>query len=54
MHVLASKLLSRGLDTAAGEMLWGAVNHIIAAIVEYHRLQKDGKPMTRKQTMEHL
>ena len=54
LYVLASELLSRGLDSAAGEMLWGAVNHVIAAIVDHHRLQKDGKPMTRKQAMEHL
>lgn len=52
--VLASELLSRGLDAAAGEMLWGAVNHVITAIVDHHSLQKDGKPMTRKQAMEHL
>lgn len=54
LFILASELLGRGYGLAAGEMLWGVLNHIIAAVVDYHRLQRDGRPMTRKQAMVYL
>ena len=54
LFILASELLDRGYGLAAGEMLWGVVNHIIAAIVDYHRLQRDGRPMARRQAMAYL
>ena len=38
MVILAAELQARGILTAAGEMLWGAVNHIIAAIADHHGL----------------
>ena len=38
----------------AGEMLWGALNHIITAITEHYQLQAGGRAMTRKQVAEHL
>ena len=55
MAILASELQGRGILTAAGEMLWGAVNHIIKAIVDHHRLvMSNGNPMSRRPAMEHL
>ena len=55
MAQLASELLGRGLTTAAGEMLWGAVNHIIKAIVDHHGLvMNNGRAMPRRPAMEHL
>ena len=54
LTILAVELQSRGILTAAGEMLWGAVNHIITATADHHQLQKDGKPMNRRPVMEHL
>ena len=38
LTILAVELQSRGILTAAGEMLWGAVNHIITAIADHHQL----------------
>ena len=36
-------------------MLWGAVNHIIKAIVDHHGLvMNNGSPMSRRPAMEHL
>ena len=55
MVILASELQARGILTAAGEMLWGAVNHIIAAIADHHGLViASGVPMSRRLVMEHL
>ena len=55
MAVLAADLLARGFQTAAGEMLWGAVNHIINAIVDYHGLVGNtGNPLGRRRAMEYL
>ena len=55
MAILAAELQGRGILTAAGEMLWGAVNHIIKAIVDHHRLvMSNGSPMSRRPAMEHL
>ena len=55
MVALAADLLARGFQTAAGEMLWGAVNHIITAIVEYHGLMGNtGNPLGRRLAMEYL
>ena len=55
MASLASELQGRGILTAAGEMLWGAVNHIIKATVDHHRLEmSNGNPMSRRPAMEHL
>jgi hypothetical protein len=55
MAVLATDLLARGFQTAAGEMLWGAVNHIINAIVDHHGLVGNtGNSLGRRQTMEFL
>ncbi len=34
--VLTTDLLAKGFKTAGGEILWGAVNHIINAIVDPH------------------
>ena len=53
--VLATDLLARGFQTAAGEMLWGAVNHIISAIVDHHGLVGNaGNPLGRRRAMEYL
>ena len=54
MAVLAAEFEGRGILTAAGEMLWGAVNHIIKAIVDHHGLMKDGKVLSRSLAMKHL
>lgn len=55
MTVLAAELQSRGILPAAGQMLWGAVNHIIKAIVDHHGLEmNNGNPMSRRPAMEHL
>ena len=55
MVILAVELQSRGILTASGEMLWGAVNHIIAAVVDHHGLvMANGGPMPRRPVMEHL
>ena len=55
MVALAEDLLARGFQTAAGEMIWGAVNHIITAIVEYHGLMGNtGSPLGRRLAMEYL
>ena len=55
MAILAGELQVRGILTAAGEMLWGAVNHIIKAIVDHHRLvMNNDSPMSRRPAMEHL
>jgi hypothetical protein len=55
MAILAAELQDRGILTAAGEMLWGAINHIIKAIVEHHGLvMSNGNPMLRRPAMEHL
>ncbi len=55
MTILAAELQARGILTAAGEMLWGAVNHIIKAVVDHHGLVMDnGDPMRRRSAMEHL
>ena len=36
-------------------MVWGAVNHIIKAIVDHHGLvMNNGSPMSRRPAMEHL
>ena len=52
---LAKDLQGRGHPSAAGEMLWGAVNHITAAIAEYHDLkQKDGKWQYGSAVMKYL
>ncbi len=53
--VLATDLLARGFQTAAGEMLWGAVNHITSAIVDHHVLVGNaGNPLGRRRAMEYL
>ena len=53
--ILAAELQARGILTAAGEMLWGAVSHIIAAIADHHGLlMASGAPMSRRLVMEHL
>ena len=55
MAILAAELQARGILTASGEMLWGAVNHIIAAIVDHHGLVVgSGTPMSRRFVMDHL
>ena len=55
MAILAGELQVRDILTAAGEMLWGAVNHIIKAIVDHHGLvMPNGNPMLRRSAMEHL
>ena len=55
MAILAAELQARGILTASGEMLWGAVNHIINAIAEHHGLvMASGAPMSRRLVMEHL
>lgn len=55
MAILTARLQSEGILTAAGEMLWGAVNHIIKAIVDHHGLMmSNGNPMLRRTAMEHL
>ena len=55
MVILAEEFQARGFPNAAGEMLWGAVNHIIAAIVDHHRLlMNNGRPMKRRPEMDHL
>ena len=55
MFVLATDLLARGFQTAAGEMLWGAVNHIINAMVDHHGLVGNaGNPLGRRRAMEYL
>ena len=55
MAVLATELQSRGIVTASGEMLWGAVNHIINAIVDHHGLVGNtGNPLGRRRAMEYL
>ena len=55
MATLAGELQARGLLTASGEMLWGAINHIIAAIADRHGLfMASGAPMSRRLVMEHL
>ena len=52
---LAKDLQDRGHPPAAGEMLWGAVKHIIAAIAECHSLyQKDGKLKYGRFVMDYL
>ena len=55
MVKLAADLLGRGFQAAAGEMLWGAVNHIINAIVDHHGLVGNtGNALGRRRAMEHL
>ncbi len=55
MAILAGELQVRDILTAAGEMLWGAVNHIIKAIVDHHGLvMPNGNPMLRRPAMDHL
>ena len=55
MVILAAELQTRGILTASGEMLWGAVNHIINAIADHHGLlMPSGAPMSRRLVMEHL
>lgn len=55
MAVLAVELQSRGIATASGEMLWGAVNHIINAIVDHHDLAGNtGNPLSRRRAVEYL
>ena len=55
MAILAAELQARGILTASGEMLWGAVNHIINAIADHHGLvMASGTPMSRRLVMEHL
>ena len=38
----------------AGELLWGSLNHLAAAMIEHYTLTKDGRRMTRKEVMVHL
>ena len=54
LSLLAVELDHRGFEAAAGEMIWGAVNYVIIAIVEYHGLIHSGRPMGRAQLMVHL
>lgn len=55
MAVLAAELQSRGIAAASSEMLWGAVNHIINAIVEHHGLAGNtGNPLSGRRVMEYL
>ena len=55
MVVLSAELLARGVQAAAGEMLWGAVNHVINAIVNHHGLLGNtGNPLGRRRAMEYL
>ena len=55
MAVLATDQLARGFRTAAGELLWGAVNYIINAMVDHHGLVgNSGNALGRRQTMEYL
>ena len=55
MAILAAELQARGFLTASGEMLWGAVNHIINAIADHQGLiMASGAPMSRRLVMEHL
>ena len=51
---LAADLQAQGMVSPAGEMLWGAFNHIITAIIDHHHLQSGGRDMTRRQVMEFL
>ena len=53
--VLATDLLAKGFQTAGGEMLWGAVNHIINAIVDHHGpVGNAGHPLGRRRAMDYL
>ena len=55
MVLLAADLVARGFQTAAGEMLWGAVNHVINAIVDHHGLLGNtGNPLSKRRAMEYL
>ena len=55
MVELAADLLARGFQAAAGEMLWGAVNHIINAIVDHYGLVgNSGNTRGRRRAMEYL
>ena len=51
---LADRLYRDGDDVAAAEMLWGAVNRIIAAIALQHRLTVPGRQPRRGQVVHHL
>ena len=51
---LANRLYRDGDDVAAAEMLWGAVNRIIAAIALQHRLTAPGRQPRRGQVAHHL
>ena len=51
---LADRLYRDGDDVAAAEMLWGAVNRIIAAIALQHGLAAPGRQPRRGQVAHHL
>ena len=51
---LADRLYQDGDDVAAGEMLWGAVSRIIAAIALQHHLTALGRQPRRGQVIHHL
>ena len=51
---LADRLYRDGDDVAAAEMLWGAVNRIIAAIALRHRLTAPGQQPRRGPVIHHL
>ena len=51
---LADRLYRDGDDVAAAEMLWGAVNRIIAAIALRHRLTAPGQQTRRGPVIHHL
>ena len=57
----ATRLLAIAIDfqgendlAVAGELLWGALNHLAAAVAEHHILSTGGRRMTRKEVMLHL
>ena len=54
LAILAGNLQGQGMLSPAGEMLWGAFNHIVTAITDHHQMQSGGRTMTRKQVMQHL
>ena len=51
---LADRLYRDGDDVAAAEMLWGAVNRIIAAIALQHRLTAPGQQTRGGPVIHHL
>ena len=55
MRMLGDKLEAQGILTAAGEMHWGALNHISIAIAVHHGLNgNNGKPKKSRFVMRYL